>query len=549
MKRAGMIAAGVIGGWFILVWLVIRPITDGPVVDSWIYAESVRWFIRTGEIRFAGYTQAMPAAQVIWGASWATLFGASAASLELSTALLAALTAIMFYALAIRCGARRWQAFAGAALIACNPCFLFLGFSFMTEVPFLAALVASHLAFANATGEHEYRWLWIAAIAGAISFAVRPFGGIAIAGAAGAIVFEEWRRPRRDFAGLATKLTPFAVTTGFCAIYWIYFTIVRTPPWSLRLNESHLPYLFAVPFAEYLRSGVLNPLLWIGIAVSPIALGELVGGRTARIIGWAVALYAAAALLIRINPALPATPELSCFGGCANALQLHGLPNRFHWTGWGQWAAMAIGSIGAGAFIEGARGAMRRLSRPALAVLIAAALYFAVSIPLWMFNDRYDLAMLPAACLIVALAPIPNRIAVRALTFIAIAIMGLLSMGGVYAYQRGLAAVMAERDRLLQADVPRRAIDAGYELNGLDLYRFPEKGEDEFRDERGIPMITTAKIDEFTIASRVLPGTIIVRRFAWPGTFGIGSRELYVLKKNTTARPISSSATSEEPGR
>jgi len=549
MKRAGIIAAGVIGGWFILVWLVIRPLTDGPVVDSWIYAESVRWFIRTGEIRFAGYTQAMPAAQVLWGAAWAILFGASASSLEISTAVLGASASIMFYALAIRCGARRWQAFAGAALIACNPCFLFLGFSFMTEVPFLAALVASHLAFANATGENEVRWLWIAAIAGVIAFSVRPFGGIAIAGASGAILFDAWKNPRRDYAAFAMKLAPFAVATGLCAIDWIYFTIVRTPPWSLRLNESHLPYLFAVPLAEYLRSGVLNPLLWIGIAVSPIALGALAGGRAARVIGWAIAIYAVAAILIRINPALPVTPELSCFGGCANVLQLHEVPNRFRWSGWGQWVAMAIGSIGAGAIIEAARGAVGRLTRPSLAVLIAVAMYFAVSIPLWMFNDRYDLVMLPAACLIVALAPLPNRLPAKALTFTAIGIMGLLSMGGVYAYQRGLAAVMAERDQLLRQGVPRRAIDAGYELNGLDLYRFPEKGEDEFRDERGIPMITSAKVDEFTIASRVLPGTVIVRRFSWPGPFGVGSRDLYVLKKGITAQPITHSATAEAPGR
>ena len=59
------------------------------------------------------------------------------------------------YALAMRCGARSWQALAAAGLLICNPCYLFLSFSFMSEIAFLAALLGSHLAFANAEGERQ----------------------------------------------------------------------------------------------------------------------------------------------------------------------------------------------------------------------------------------------------------------------------------------------------------------------------------------------------------------------------------------------------------
>src|SRR5271155_1633304 len=71
------------------------------------------------------------------------------------------LCGVMFHALAIKCGAPRWQALAATGLLICNPCFTFLSFSFMTEIPFLTAMVAAHLAFAKAEGPREQLWLWL----------------------------------------------------------------------------------------------------------------------------------------------------------------------------------------------------------------------------------------------------------------------------------------------------------------------------------------------------------------------------------------------------
>ena len=71
--------------------------------------------------------------------------------------------------------------------------------------------------------------------------------------------------------------------------------------------------------------------------------------------------------------------------------------------------------------------------------------------------------------------------------------MGLLSLGGTYAYQRGMAVVLATRNELEHQGVPRSAIDAGYALNGEDLYRYPKHGIEAMELEAGIPMITSPK--------------------------------------------------------
>ena len=195
MRRAGWAAAAVVIGWYAFALWILHPLTEAPVVDSWLYDSAVRRFLRTGEMRFAGFTQDMPIAQVFYGVGWAHAFGANSVSLELSVVMLAVLCGVMFHALAIKCGAPRWQALAATGLLICNPCFTFLSFSFMTEIPFLTALVAAHLAFAKAEGEHEQLWMWLAAAMAVIAFMIRPFGAMAIAGCVGAMLLYD-ARPR-----------------------------------------------------------------------------------------------------------------------------------------------------------------------------------------------------------------------------------------------------------------------------------------------------------------------------------------------------------------
>ena len=213
MRRAGWAAAAVVVGWYVFALAILHPLTDAPVVDSWLYDSAVRRFLRTGEIRFAGFTQAMPIAQVIYGAAWSRASGANSVSLEISVVTLAVLCGVMFHALAIKCGASRWQALAATGLLICNPCFTFLSFSFMTEIPFLTMLVAAHLAFARAEGRREDLWLWIAAALAVIAFMIRPFGAMAIAGCAGAMLLygAGWPATRRlDRARWIKMMAPFA---------------------------------------------------------------------------------------------------------------------------------------------------------------------------------------------------------------------------------------------------------------------------------------------------------------------------------------------------
>jgi 4-amino-4-deoxy-L-arabinose transferase-like glycosyltransferase len=548
MKRAGQgaVIAGVIA-WYAAVYLIVRPLADAPVIDAWIYSHAVRLFAATGRLRFAGFTEAMPVAQVVYGAAWGRLFGAGEASLDLSVACLGAIGAILLYALLIRCGAGRAEAAIASGLLAANPCYLFLSFSFMTDIPFIVLMIAAMLAFAKA--EPPSGRLWICAALSVAAFMIRPFAAAAIAGLAGATIIYDLRAhkiDRRWVKRAARRLAPLAFAAAACAGVWISLMVMQAQPFRLARRTHLIGYFFTVGVATYIRAGILGPLLYLGIVLSPLALvqvAQLAAAGMRRAAAIAATIFTAACVLIRLDPKPPATPELSCFGGWSNALLLRGLPYHFEWHGAGNWIALALGSAGAAGLIVAAQRAWPKLNRAGAAIVIAAACYWAGTIPLWLFNDRYYLFLVPAAALILALTPIRSPSVAVPAALAMTAIMGFASAAGLYDYQRGLGAVIAARDALEREGVPRPQIDAGYSLNGADLYHFADQPEvqDSLEREQGIPMITSSALDDYTIAAAPIVGTEIVRRLDWPGACGSG-RDLYVLRRTeVTSTPGESS--------
>jgi hypothetical protein len=534
MRRGGVVAIGAVLVWYGFALVLLYPLANGPVADSWIYGEAARWFRATGEIKFPGFTETMPVAQVIYGAAWSSIFGTSAPSLDLANTFLGIIGALLMYALAIRCGARPWQALAAAGLLVCNPCYLFLSFSFMSEVPFLTAMLGSQLAFACADGEKQLRYLWLSASLAVVAFAVRPFGGAAILGSMGAIFIYDRLRPAGSHASIvqmALTLMPFVFALLGCAVIWIWLTVVRTPPWKLTQNAQLMAFVFSISLKEYVRMGMLGPLLYLGIVLSPLALLRVASKDTGRVLALGVGILVATLILVRSEGQHASTPEMSCFGGWSNALILRGMPFRFEWHDAWRYAIELLGSIGAAALIFAAIEVIPKLTRASAAVFLAAAVYWAAMFPLWFFSDRYFLLLVPAGALMLALAPLPQKFPAQVAAFAMTAAMGLMSLGGTYSYHRGLTAVMAARDMLEKKGIRRAAIDAGYELNGLDLYKFARSGEDTLPQKLEVPLITTSKGSEYTIAMRPLPETEVIGTILWPGPFGFGSREMYVVRR------------------
>ncbi len=513
--------------WFAIVSVAVRPLTDGPVADSWIYLRAVKR-LNNGVLSLPGFTAAIPLAQIIYGSIWSHLFGLGYVSLYWAVILLGAAGGMLFYVLARRCDAAPASALPATALLIVNPCYLFLSFSFMSDVPFVVLLIAAHLMFAAAPQGRMNARLWACAALLVLAFMVRPFALAAVVGCAIVIMFV--RGPDASVRAAARQLLPFLVATAVCVLLWLWLTAVMPTPWMLALRASRLNYLYTVSIRTYFTDALVAPLLYLGLVLSPMALPQLISSRWRRGIAIAAGLAVVILPLLLTDPGAKSIPELSCCGGWDNVMVLRG-PLRFAWTNLPlRLAVLALSILGISGLVLAATE-IKAANAGFLAVIVSAAIYWAGTVPLWLYNDRYYLVMLPAGCLLLAIAPRPRAIAARAVTVAMLAAMGWFAAAGVYDQQRGLNAVIAARDALIKQGIPRSAIDAGYPLNGSDLYRDPAPGHQEtFALEAGIPLITSSELKPYTIAVAPLPGGAILKRFQWPGVLGLGHRTLYLLK-------------------
>jgi hypothetical protein len=410
----------------------------------------------------------------------------------------------------------------------------------MTDVPFVMLLMAAYLAFAGAREGMTISRLWICAGVLVIAFLVRPFALASLVGCAAATLM--LRRAGTDLGMRGRLLLPFIAAGVVSGLIWLWLTAIMPVPWMLALREHRLDYLYLVPVRVYFTDALIAPALYLGLVLSPLGLAHLCSARWRRGLVIAALLAIVIIPLLLTDPGAKSIPELSCCGGWDNVLVLRG-PLRFVWTNTPvRLAVLAVSILGVAGLVLAA-GEMKTVTPVFVAVMIGVAIYWAGSVPLWLYNDRYYLVMVPAGCLLLAMAPFPRGATSIAATVATLAVMAWFTAAGVYDQQRGIDAVMAMRNSLIQEGVARNQIDAGYPFNGNDLYQDPEPGQVEtFATEAGIPLITSMTVKPFTIASAPMPDAEIVQRSSWPGVWGIGRRTLYLLKNAPQPSLVSADA-------
>ncbi|HEY7373569.1 MAG TPA: glycosyltransferase family 39 protein, partial [Polyangia bacterium] len=158
---AGILAA------LTLAWTVIAVLVDPrggfPLNDDWAYGSVALRLAEHGRFE-PSFWQSMPlVTPALWGAAFARVFGASWFALRLSSLTAGWLALVGTFALLRELGWSRARATAGAAALIVNPWMVALSFTFMSDVPFLAAVVWSAWAWLRAVGRGDARWLVLAA--------------------------------------------------------------------------------------------------------------------------------------------------------------------------------------------------------------------------------------------------------------------------------------------------------------------------------------------------------------------------------------------------
>jgi Dolichyl-phosphate-mannose-protein mannosyltransferase len=219
--------AAIAVGW-VAVLLIIPPQHEYPIIDDWIYARSVQHQVATGAFEMPAQSQASLVGLTLWGTAWVRLFGFSFTVLTYSTLVLALGALYAFYGIAREVGVPPLGALLGTGLLALNPIFFHLSYSFMTDVPFMCMLLLGSYCYIRGlkTGPKSENgrlwtrtpefWTLLGGVFAGCSFLVRQFGlllpvGFVLYLVLDGIVSQRWRWRQM----IAVAVLPALVITGW----------------------------------------------------------------------------------------------------------------------------------------------------------------------------------------------------------------------------------------------------------------------------------------------------------------------------------------------
>lgn len=455
-----------------------------PVADDWAYAHAVRSWLETGHMERLPWTWVPLWTHAALGVAFSSVLGFSFETLRLASFAMGWVGVLGAYALCRQLGLRPGWSALGAATLAANPLYVLLSFSFMTDVPFTAAVAWSLVFLVRGLERGSRGWLAAGLAVGLVAMGSRQFVLPLFPAVAVAAL---WRRPRDGVGALA------ALAAGAAAFALLFVPsqsasapgageLAGAGRWLALWNDPNLPFFVA--------RNALWFVTYLGLFLAPVvALRRLPPGQTPWL-GLAAWGAAGAAIL-----ALIPTPLRMPFAvDLVNASHLgilttHGastLPPvapAFWWVvaGLGLWmgifAAARLGS-------EAVAGWDRLARRPGWLLLgLFALLYLGLLLPRWPAFDRYLLPVIPALATLL-LAPLlgsgqPVRGALRLGVGLAVglAVLGILGTRDTLAHLRARQVLLEE---LLASGVPSRCIDGGQEFAGWQHYH-PRFGKPGYR--------------------------------------------------------------------
>lgn len=538
--------------------LLVSPQGDFPLNDDWIYAKSVLTLL--SEHRYARHPFGQPTAvsHVLWGTLFAQVFGFSFTTLRLATLALALVGSWGAARCGRVCGLPRWAALLCGCVLLCNPLFVNLMYTFMTEVPYCASLAIAALFYLRALKHGRPRDALLGSIMGVIAFFVRQF---AVTCGAAFVVAACMRTPRwklvRRPAFCAAFFFPWLIGAG---LFWRWQAVQESPlDWRLHLS-AHSWAVRAVFAGTYVTAaGTL-----IGLFLLPITVAR-VGQWIARNERWnaahwaGVALFLTAALVtflaVHQRPLpLPGGSNILYDLGTGpmtlrDSLFVSNLRKPVHV---GQWwwpitfLAVLSGSILMGDIVCCGLTVLSRRrpqapsdDRPtdsgqalfliAWAILLVASSYSPfISYP----YDRYTLpVLLPMAILSASrLREFGKRPKIMAA--ISCAGLYLFSVACVQDYLAWNRARWAAIEYFKKdLGVAPAQIDGGYEFNGMytsDMY-MAQHGTRDFRDQGD--KLYWVLDDTYAVARVRRPGYTEMKRFPYFSWLGMRERRLLALKR------------------
>ena len=158
-----------------LVLLLIPPLRAYPMSDDWAYTQSLQRLLDL-TYRPHDWTQPIALGHLVWGVPFALLFGLNFTALTVATLVISALCLLVFYALLRHLNVAPTPALIGTALLGLTPMYLYLTYTFMTDITFMLYVLTACLCFVRWAQGRGDRWLLLGSLGVALAYLTRQHG-------------------------------------------------------------------------------------------------------------------------------------------------------------------------------------------------------------------------------------------------------------------------------------------------------------------------------------------------------------------------------------
>lgn len=200
---------------FVLVLVLVPPVRTFPINDDWAYSQSVsdllHWAYKPHD-----WTQPTALGHLVWGALFSVMLGYNFTTITLATLMMSAVCLIIFYLLLRHLNVGPTGALLGTVLLGCNPLYVYLSYSFMTDVTFLAYVFAALLCYVKGGQTYGQRysqyWFLLGGAATSLAYLTRQVGVFV---ALAALLYLWWSRKWTWQTIVAVAALPVVVVASY----------------------------------------------------------------------------------------------------------------------------------------------------------------------------------------------------------------------------------------------------------------------------------------------------------------------------------------------
>lgn len=529
-----------------IIELLVNPAGEFPLNDDWSYSRSLLHLYKTGEIKLTGFTSMPLVAQLYWALAFCKVFGFSFTVVRCATIVLGAVALIFTYLLARKFTTHKYVPLACAVLLLVNPVFFNLSNTFMTDIPFLAFLLAGLFFGVSGLEREKALPLLMALLFFTCATMVRQLGLLAAFSLSVALLMK-----RRDFQRTLYALLIFVVPLSVYLMYGWWLKDNGTYPSMYDEGTKQIRYHLLgsdYPAMLFLLKQVINVLVYTGFFVFPLLVILNLRSWVKRPAAWLCLLAGlgmVGAYLIVYGAWMPYTGNVMHHYGLGTIavrdIMVLKLPHLERVPGVVWVMITLMGGVGAGVILLAGGGLLTKLTArkksadaTVVFLFLFAVLYSAVMVVGGSF-DRYLLPLLPVmSCLLLFWNKYPSPAVVQPkinIVFIFLVVVyGMYSIGFTHDYlswnrARWKALSFLKDD----AHIAPEKIDGGFEFNGFYLY---DDSRMELQEDPEKKSWWWVKDDEYMVTFGPVNNYQIIAEYPYKRFFFAPEGKIFVLKRN-----------------